>query len=121
MTTLAIVRKDGFASIAADTLLTFGNTKESAKYVINHQKIMKYKDNFLAVSGSASVQIALEDYLLKLKKVIQFSTVTEIYKFGLLFHKELKENHFLRPEDSDDSFETFRGDIVIVNPHGILD
>jgi ATP-dependent HslUV protease, peptidase subunit HslV len=120
MTTIAVVRKNEFASIAADTLITFGNTKESAEYVVNHQKIVSYKDNFLAVSGSSSVQLALEDYLLKSKKNNQFSTINEIYRFGLLFHKELKDNHFLRPEEDDDAFETFRGDIVIANPHGIF-
>lgn len=120
MTTIAAVKKNGLVSIAADTLITFGNTKESAEYVVNHQKIVNYKDSFLAVSGSSNVQIALEDYLNKSKKNIKFTTISEIYRFGLLFHKELKENHFLRPEDDSDSFETFRGDIIIANPFGIF-
>jgi ATP-dependent HslUV protease, peptidase subunit HslV len=120
MTTIAVVKKNGIVAIAADTLITFGNTKESAEYVVNHQKIVSYKNNFLAVSGSSSVQIALEDYLIKSKKAVKFGTITEIYRFGLLFHKELKDNHFLRPDDDDDDFETFRGDIVIANPFGIF-
>ncbi len=120
MSTIVAVKKNRVAAVAADTLITFGNTKESAEYVVNCQKIVSYKDNFLAVSGSSNVQIALEDYLFKSKENIKFKTISEIYRFGLLFHKELKDNHFLRAEDNDDDFETFRGDIVIANPNGIF-
>ncbi len=55
MSTIVVVRKDGKAVIAADTLTTCGNTKESAEYVVNHEKIIAYKDNFLGISGSASL------------------------------------------------------------------
>lgn len=119
MSTIVVVKKDGKAVIAADTLTTCGNTKESADYVVNHEKILKYKDNYLGISGSASLQIATQNFLRKTKKKFAFTTIAEIYDFGLLLHAELKDKHFLRADDEED-FETFRGDILIANKHGIF-
>lgn len=119
MSTIVVVRKNNDTVIAADTLTTYGNTKESAGYVVNHEKVYKYLDNFLGVSGSASLGIAVQDFLSKTKKKISFENVSEIFRFGLLLHRELKENYFLRPDDEED-FETFRGDILVANRHGIF-
>ncbi len=119
MSTIVVVKKDNKAVIAADTLTTCGNTKESAVYVVNHEKIIAYKDNFLGVSGSASLQIAVNCFLSETKKKFSFDKITDIYKFGLLLHAELKDKHFLRADDDED-FETFRGDILIVNKNGIF-
>ncbi|MDQ3180269.1 MAG: hypothetical protein M3Q33_07090 [Acidobacteriota bacterium] len=119
MSTIVIVKKDGYAAIAADTLTTFGNTKESAEYIVNSEKIFKYRENFLGVTGSASLGIAVEDFLKQTKKKVSFQSAADIFRFGLLLHKELKENYFLRADDEED-FETFRGDILILNPKGIF-
>ncbi len=119
MSTIVVVKKDNKTVIAADTLTTCGNTKESAAYVVNHEKILKYKDNYLGISGSASLQIALNNFLSKTKKKISLAKIPDIYEFGLLLHAELKDKHFLRPDDEED-FETFRGDILIANKHGIF-
>ncbi len=62
MSTVVVVKKDGYAAIAADTLTTFGNTKESAEYIVNSEKIFKYRENYLGVTGSASLGIAVEDF-----------------------------------------------------------
>lgn len=119
MSTVVVVKKDGYAAIAADTLTTFGNTKESAEYIVNSEKIFKYRENYLGVTGSASLGIAVEDFLKQTKKKVSFQSATDIFRFGLLLHKELKENYFLRADDEED-FETFRGDILILNPKGIF-
>jgi len=119
MSTIVVVKKNSETVIAADTLTTYGNTKESAEYVVNHEKLFKYRDNFLGISGSASLGIAVEDVLSRNKKKISFESVAEIFRFALLLHKELKENYFLRADDDED-FETFRGDILIANPKGIF-
>ncbi|MGI8642297.1 MAG: hypothetical protein ACR2MG_20395 [Pyrinomonadaceae bacterium] len=119
MSTIVVVKKDGLATIAADTLTTFGNTKESAEYIVNSEKIFKYRENYLGVTGSASLGIAVQDFLAKAKKKVSFENAADIFRFGLHLHKELKENYFLRPDDEED-FETFRGDILIANPNGIF-
>jgi ATP-dependent protease HslVU (ClpYQ) peptidase subunit len=121
MTTIAVVKKNGFAAIAADTLTTFGSLKESADYIINHGKIFRYRDNYIATSGWAASQHALKDFLGATKKDISFASVDEIFRAGLLIHRELKENYFLRPEEGDsEPFETSRSDILIANPNGIF-
>ncbi len=105
--------------IAADTLTTCGNTMESAEYVVNHEKIIAYKDSFLGFSGSASLQLAAQSFLSKTRKTFSLRDVAGIYEFGLIFHAELKEKHFLRADDEED-FETFRGDLLIANKYGIF-
>lgn len=121
MTTIAIVRKNGIAAIAADTLTTFGNQKETADRVINHQKLIKFKDNYLAISGWGGFQQSLEDFLSTTREKILLDSVENIFKASLILHEELKEKYYLRPYDSDsDTFETSRGLIMIANPHGIF-
>ncbi|REJ76006.1 MAG: hypothetical protein DWQ47_10305 [Acidobacteria bacterium] len=118
MSTIVVVRKDGKAVIAADTLTTCGNTKESAAYVVNHEKIFAYRNSYLGISGSASLQIAVQDFLKRQKKAVNLSGINEIFRFGLQLHRDLKEEYFLRADDEED-FETFRGDILIANNTGI--
>lgn len=119
MSTIVVVKKNGLATIAADTLTTFGNTKESAEYIVNSEKIFKHNENYLGVTGSASLGIAVQDFLTRTKKKVSLGNATDIFRFGLLLHKELKETYYLRPDDEED-FETFRGDILIANPNGIF-
>ncbi len=119
MSTIVVVKKNGLATIAADTLTTFGNTKESAEYIVNSEKIFKHNENYLGITGSASLEIAVQDFLMRTKKKVSFENAADIFRFGLLLHKELKETYYLRPDDEED-FETFRGDILIANPNGIF-
>ncbi len=121
MSTIVVVRKDGKAVIAADTLTTWGNTKESAEYIINHEKILKYQDSYLGISGSATLHIAVQDFFTASKKDIKLNNLMDIFRFGLKLHKRLKKTYYLRPETADDdSFESFRGDILIANSNGIF-
>lgn len=118
MSTVVVVRKGSTAVIAADTLTTCGNTKESADYVVNHEKIFAYQGSYLGITGSASLQIAVQDFLGRRKKRASLTSVADIFRFGLQLHRELKEEYFLRADDEED-FETFRGDILIANSTGI--
>jgi len=119
MSTIVVTKKDGKAVIAADTLTTCGNTKESAEYIVNHKKIIKYKEHFIGISGSATLQIAVQDFLSNSKKNIILGNTADIFRFGLSLHKSLKEEYFLLADDEED-FETFRGDLLIANPNGIF-
>lgn len=118
MSTIVVVRKNGRAVIAADTLTTCGSTKESAVYVVNHEKIIAAQGSYLGITGSASLQIAVQDFIRRRKKRPPLTNIADIYRFGLQLHRELKDDYFLRPDDEED-FETFRGDILIANSTGI--
>jgi hypothetical protein len=56
MTTIAVVRKNGCAAIAADTMTKWGSGKETAAYIVNHQKIFRVGDSYLGVTGTATFQ-----------------------------------------------------------------
>lgn len=121
MTTTVVVRKNGFAAIAADTLGMWGNMKESSKHIANHEKILKFQDNYLAFTGSSAFKLVVENWLSKIKRKPKFDSVENIFDSWLSFHKTLKDNYFLRSEDEDsDEFETSRMNVLIANPSGIF-
>ena len=62
MTTIAVVRKNGYAAIAADTLTKWGTGKESAAYVANHTKIVRVGESHIAGSGTSTFKLILRDY-----------------------------------------------------------
>lgn len=62
MSTVTVVRKNGFAAIAADTQTTWGWEKETAKYVVNHQKIIQVGESYLAMTGSTTGKLVLRHF-----------------------------------------------------------
>ena len=121
MSTITVVRKDGYVAIAADTQTTWGWEKESAKYLINHQKIIQVGDNYLAIAGSTTGKLVLRHYFDRLETTPDLSSVDAIFATWLTLHESLKESYFLRPnEDDNDSFESSRLDVLIANAHGIF-
>jgi ATP-dependent HslUV protease, peptidase subunit HslV len=121
MSTVVAVRKNGEAAIAPDTLTMWGSMKESAEHLVNHQKISVFQDNYLAFTGSASFKLVVEHWLRRLRLKPKFDSVESIFDAWLTFHKQLKEDYFLRPEDEEsDDFESSRMNVLIVNPSGIF-
>ncbi|MBS1797064.1 MAG: hypothetical protein JSS81_24770 [Acidobacteria bacterium] len=121
MTTIVAVRKNGFAAIAADTLTMWGNMKESAAHVVNHEKIIQYQENFLAFTGSSTFKLVVKHWLDNAKLKPKLDSVENIFNAWLAFHPKLKESYFLRPDDQDDdAFETSRMNVLIVNPSGVF-
>ncbi len=120
MSTIVVVAKEGKAVIAADTLTTWGSAKEGAEYVVNHAKILKVGTSYLAISGPTSMKVAINDYL-RDKPDIDLSNVDAIFRAWLQLHSALRDQYFLRPEESEsDSFESTRADVLIANPKGIF-
>lgn len=121
MTTIVGVKKNGFAAIAADSLSTWGHINIPAAHLANHQKILKYEDNYFGFSGSPSFLVILEQWLAHAERKPDFSSVNSIFDSSLDFHDLLKRQYFLRPYDNDtDVFESSRMNILIVNPYGIF-
>ena len=120
MTTIAVVKKDGIAAIAADTLTKWGSAKESAAYITNHEKILRVGDSYLAITGSATFKMVLKDYF-ESATDIRLSTTPEIFRTWNRLHSALKERYFLMPEeDKEDALESSRMDVLIANPRGIF-
>lgn len=121
MTTIVVVRKGGEVSIAADTLTTYGSQVESSKYIKNSKKIVRYKDNYFALTGWSASQTVFEDLLKKSKKEYLFRNEKEVFNSQLEIHRILKETYFLKSDKNDsDAFETSRVNMLLANPYGIF-
>jgi ATP-dependent HslUV protease, peptidase subunit HslV len=121
MTTIAVVRKNGYAAIAADTLTKWGSGKESAAYVANNTKIVKAGDSFLAASGTATFKLIMRDYFAQRGVSARFDTTINIFKTWQAFHAVLKERYYLvTVGEKDDTIESSKFDVLIANPHGIF-
>lgn len=121
MSTVVVVRKEGWAVIGADSMTKFGDTNQSAEYIKNFSKIAKIGDSYLGYVGSATFSMILASYFSKLKRIPSFNSPLDIFETFREMHKSLKEDYFLRPEEEeDDEFESSRVDLLIANPMGIF-
>lgn len=121
MTTIAVVRKNGRAAIAADTLTKWGTGKESAAYIANNNKIVHAGDTYIGASGSATFKTIMNDYFSKPKVKARFDNTIQIFRTWQIFHAALKEQYFLvTASDKDDSLESSRFDVLLANPRGIF-
>ncbi|MCB1023947.1 MAG: hypothetical protein KDB79_06150 [Acidobacteria bacterium] len=120
MTTIVVVRKGKEAAIAADTLTTYGSQLESARYIRNNKKIVKYKESYFALTGWSVSQTALEDLLKNAKEEFLLRNEKEIFRFQIEIHKMLKNEYFMKADKSDsDAFETSRANMLLANSGGI--
>jgi ATP-dependent HslUV protease subunit HslV len=121
MSTIIVVRKKGYAAIATDTLTKQRVGKESAEYVLNHQKICQIHGSYIAVVGATSAKLMLQNYFSSLEVPPDLTSVNGIFQAWLDLHAALKERYFLNPdEDEDDTVESTRMDVLIMNSFGIF-
>jgi ATP-dependent protease HslVU (ClpYQ) peptidase subunit len=121
MTTIAVVRKNGFAAIAADTLTKWGTGKESAAYVANNTKIVKVGESHIAGSGTSTFKLILRDYFSRRDVPARFDSTINIFKTWQAFHAVLKEQYYLvTVGEKDDTIESSKFDVLIANAHGIF-
>lgn len=121
MTTIAVVRKGGVAAIAADTLTKWGSAKESAEYVVNHEKIFPLANGFIAVTGDAVFKHIVRDYFGAQEGAPKLDNVANIFRTWNRLHADFKERYFLQPEEEkEDAVESTRVDVLLANPHGIF-
>ena len=120
MTTLAIVRKDGTIAIAADSLTTFGDTCLTARFDRAPEKIVRYRETYIGLCGSAAHQLVFESLLAR-HDDLDFSHRAAIFETFRKLHPILKEQHFLNPkEEDDDPYESTQITALVANPHGIF-
>jgi ATP-dependent HslUV protease subunit HslV len=121
MTTIAVVRKNGYAAIAADTMTKWGSGKETASYIVNHVKIFRVANTYLGVTGNATFQTILREYFSRPRVYARFDDPLEIFKTWQKLHTVLKQDYFLIPgHGEDDAIESSRMDVLILNPAGIF-
>src|SRR5438093_1968044 len=121
MSTIVVVKKAGLACLAADTLTTFGSTRESAQYIENTSKIVKVGDTFIGAVGHASWQLVLRSYFAQRQRKRDFRSVEGIFETLREMHRFLKANYYLKAEaEKDDEFESSQLDALVANPAGIF-
>jgi ATP-dependent protease HslVU (ClpYQ) peptidase subunit len=120
MTTLVAVRKNDEIAIAADSLTTFGDTRLSAEFDRTPDKIIKYRETFIGLCGSAAHQLVFESLLAK-HGDLDFADKAGIFETFRKLHPILKEQHFLNPkEEEDDPYESTQITALVANRHGIF-
>ena len=125
MTTLVIVKKAGQVVIAADTLVTFGDTALPHRYEAN-SKIFKVDTSagisYIGMAGTVAHFPALRKAMAALPKAdLKLGSKDEVYDTFLKLHPLLKESFFLQTkEDDNDPYESMQFTVIIANSSGIF-
>jgi ATP-dependent HslUV protease subunit HslV len=127
MSTIVAAVKNGVACIAADSLTSFGDTKQSAEFVVNSDKILSFTEGgpqaeaYMGIVGSAAHHLVMKSLFVDHTDKIDLSNCMSIFTTLKTIHPILKEEYFLNSkEDDDDSYESSRVDALIMNKNGIF-
>jgi ATP-dependent protease HslVU (ClpYQ) peptidase subunit len=123
MSTVVVVRKSGQACIAADTLTTFGEQKQSADHDRASDKIQQLGDGAVSIVGSAAHALVLESITRGKRVRFDLRDRLRIFESFRRLHAELKEQYFLNPKEGDDEnapYESTRIDALLAHPAGIF-
>ena len=121
MTTVVIVRKNGMVALAADTLVTFGDTRLAHGYEAN-DKLFKVGDSWIGMAGTTAHFPVLRRALAALPAdELKLHSRDQVFDTFLKIHPKLKENFFLNTKEEDaDPYESSQLTALIANPAGIF-
>jgi len=121
MTTVVVVRKGGHVAIAADSLVTFGDTRLAHGYEAN-DKLFKVGDSWIGMSGTTAHFPVLRRALNALPPDgLRLHSRDEVFDTFLKLHPKLKESFFLNTKEEDaDPYESSQFTALIANPAGIF-
>lgn len=120
MTTCVVVKKNGQIAIAADSLVTFGDTRLSNAYEAN-EKIFQVGDSFVTLAGTAAHFPVMRKLLASMGEECRFGSREEVFDTFSKVHELLKEKYFLNTkEEEEDPYESSQITALIANPHGIF-
>lgn len=120
MSTIVVVKKHQHACIAADSLTTFGDTRQPAALDASYEKILKQDDSFVGIVGSAAHQLVIGSAFAAMDGLDLHGREAIFESFRKL-HPVLKDSYFLNPKDEDgDAYESSHIDALVVNPAGIF-
>ena len=120
MTTCVVVRKNNQIAIAADSLVTFGDTRLSNAYEAN-QKIFQVGSSYITLAGTAAHFPVMRKLLTEMGEECRLNSRDEVFATYTRVHQILKEHYFLNTkEDEDDPYESSQITSLVANPHGIF-
>ncbi len=121
MTTVVVTKKSGFACIAADTLATYGDMRESSDLIANSDKLVRIGDAWIAPTGPASAQLILRHFAQSYEELPVLEDIDSIFDFLTTFQRSLRDDYFVQgKEDSGDDFESMRMELLIASPGGLF-
>ena len=125
MTTVVVVKKAGQVAIAADALVTFGDTRLSHRFEEN-SKLFKVDAvdgaSYVGMAGTVAHFPALRKAMQALPKgQLRLHGKDDVYDTFLKLHPRLKEGFFLQTKEEDnDPYESMQFSVVIANAAGIF-
>ncbi|MGZ3254673.1 MAG: MFS transporter [Burkholderiaceae bacterium] len=120
MTTCVVVKKNNHIAIAADSLVTFGDTRLSNVYEANN-KIFKVGESYITLAGTTAHFPVMRKVLTEMGEECKLGSRDEVFETYTKVHQILKENYFLNTkEDEEDAYESSQITTLIANPHGIF-
>ena len=121
MTTVVVVRKGSTVAIAADTLVTFGETRLAHGYEAN-EKLFKVGDSWIGMAGTTAHFPVLRRALASLPPdELRLHSRDQVFETFLKLHPKLKESFFLNTKEEDaDPYESSQFTALIANPAGIF-
>ena len=120
MTTVTVVKKGDQVAIAADTLVTFGDTRLLHGYEVN-EKIFAVGDSFIGMSGTTAHFPVLRKALGGMAPAeLRLHSREDVFETFLKLHPRLKDHFFLNTKEEDaDPYESSQFTILIANASGI--
>lgn len=124
MTTLVVVKKAGHVAIAADTLVTFGDTCLTHRFEAN-SKIFGVETpdgpSYIGMAGTVAHFPVLRKALAGMPvEQLRLGSRDEVFDTFIRLHPLLKESFFLQTkEDDNDPYESSQFTVVIANASGI--
>ena len=121
MTTVVVARLGGNVAIAADTLVTFGDTRLAHGYEAN-LKLFKAGDSWIGMAGTVAHFPVLRRALAALPPdELKLHSRDQVFDTFLKLHPKLKESFFLNPKEEDsDPYESSQFSALIANHAGIF-
>ena len=120
MTTCVVVRKNNSIAIAADSLVTFGDTRLSQAYEAN-DKIIQVGESYISLAGTTAHFPVMKKLLTDMGEECRLTSREEVFETFTRVHQILKEKYFLNTkEEEDDPYESSQITTLIATPYGIF-
>jgi len=116
--------KDGEVAIAADTLVTFGDTRLSNEFEDNTKIFTVDTDSgpsYFGMAGTVAHFPVLRKALTSMpREILKLGSKDEVFDTFTRLHQYLKDNFFLQTKEEDsDPYESSQFSVVIANATGI--
>ena len=93
-----------------------------AKYLVNHEKILRAGDSFVGLAGWSASQDIFESLVREQPELLNFESRGAIFDSFRAMHEVMKEKYFIdTQEDKEQPVESSQVGALIVNSHGVYE